>query len=52
MLIGGILLAALGAMEYRLERIPPHLVMGGIFGSLHLAYGIYLYFTEKKNPVA
>lgn len=30
----------------------PHLLMGGIFGGLHLAYGIYLYFTEKKNPVA
>ena len=29
-----------------------HMVMGGIFGGLHLAYGIYLYFTEKKNPVA
>ena len=30
----------------------PHLIMGGIFGGLHLAYGIYLYFTEKKNPAA
>ena len=30
----------------------PHLCMGGIFGGLHLAYGIYLYFTERKNPVA
>ena len=29
-----------------------HLLMGGIFGGLHLAYGVYLYFTEKKNPVA
>ena len=27
-------------------------LMGGFFGVLHLAYGIYLYFTEKKNPVA
>ena len=26
--------------------------MGVIFGGLHLAYGIYLYFTEKKTPVA
>jgi hypothetical protein len=24
-----------------------HLVMGGLFGGPHLAYGIYLYFTEK-----
>ena len=27
-------------------------LMGGFFGGLHLAYGIYLYFTEKKNPAA
>lgn len=26
-----------------------HVVMGLSFGGLHLAYGIYLYFTEKKN---
>jgi hypothetical protein len=30
--------------------ISPHLLMAAIFGGLHLAYGIYLYFTEKKNP--
>jgi hypothetical protein len=24
-------------------------LMGGIFGGLHLAYGIYLYFTEKRG---
>lgn len=30
----------------------PHLFMAAIFGGLHLAYGIYLYFTEKKHPVA
>ncbi|HEV2391737.1 MAG TPA: hypothetical protein VG146_05160 [Verrucomicrobiae bacterium] len=26
-----------------------HCVMGGIFGGLHLAYGIYLYFTEPRR---
>ena len=26
-----------------------HLVMGGAFGGLHLAYGLYLYFTEKRK---
>lgn len=26
-----------------------HVVMGSLFGGLHLAYGIYLHFTEKKN---
>ncbi len=30
--------------------VPPlngHCVMGGVFGGLHLAYGVYLYFTEQ-----
>ena len=27
-----------------------HCVMGGFFGVLHLAYGIYLYFSEKRRP--
>ncbi len=26
-----------------------HRIMGGIFGGLHLAYGIYLYFTEQRR---
>jgi len=26
-----------------------HVAMGAVFGGLHLAYGIYLHFTEKKN---
>jgi hypothetical protein len=29
-----------------------HWLMGSFFGGLHLAYGAYLYLTEKKNPVA
>ena len=29
-----------------------HLLMGFFFGVLHLAYGAYLYLTERKNPVA
>ncbi len=29
-----------------------HCLMGALFGGPHLAYGIYLYFTEKKNPAA
>ena len=27
-------------------------LMGVFFGGLHLAYGFYLYLTERKNPVA
>ena len=29
-----------------------HWLMGFFFGVLHLVYGVYLYLTEKKNPVA
>jgi hypothetical protein len=29
-----------------------HWLMGFFFGGLHLAYGVYLYLTERKNPVA
>lgn len=36
-----------------LPDVPPmiraHLLMGAAFGGLHLAYGIYLYFTEKRG---
>jgi hypothetical protein len=32
--------------------INAHWVMGFFFGILHLAYGAYLYLTEKKNPIA
>ena len=28
-----------------------HLLMGALFGGMHLAYGIYLYFTEEKPDV-
>lgn len=29
--------------------LQPHLLMAGVFGGLHLACGIYLYFTEKRG---
>jgi hypothetical protein len=29
--------------------LSPHWVMGFFFGGLHLAYGIYLYFTEQRR---
>lgn len=31
------------------RNISPHLLMGIIFGGSHLAYGIYLYFTEQRK---
>jgi hypothetical protein len=33
-------------------EISDNCLMGIFFGGLHLAYGVYLYFTEKKNPAA
>jgi hypothetical protein len=29
-----------------------HLVMAATFGGFHLAYGLYLAVTEKRDPVA
>jgi len=29
-----------------------HGIMGFFFGVLHLAYGVYLYFTEQRKNVA
>jgi hypothetical protein len=53
-----ILLSAAGAAG--LARFEPvvagpqlaHVVMGGIFGGLHLAYGAYLYVTERRETTA
>jgi len=46
-----VLLSVLG-YYFQCLLFSPHLLMGGIFGGLHFAYGIYLHFTERKNPVA
>ena len=47
-------LGLLGLIEpTHLQNHPPihhaHLVMGGGFGAMHLAYGLYLYLTEAKE---
>ncbi len=34
------------------DAINPHLLMGIIFGGLHLAYGICLFLTEKRKNAA
>ncbi len=36
--------------EHRGWLINPNQMMSLFFGGLHLAYGIYLYFTETRNP--
>lgn len=55
-LFGGLMaLLALGLGGFFLYGGPPaagavaHLWMGALFGGPHLAYGIYLYFTEQKT---
>ena len=32
--------------------LDPNWVMGATFGGYHVIAGIYLYFTEKKEPLA
>lgn len=46
---GTLLLIGLAALSELPEFRFTHAAMGVIFGGLHLAYGIYLHFTEKKN---
>jgi hypothetical protein len=36
----------------QLAGVPAHLLMGAVFGGLHLAYGIYLFFTEPRKNAA
>jgi hypothetical protein len=43
---GSLLLFTLPRAELNLS---PHWIMGLFFGLLHLAYGIYLYFTEPRR---
>ncbi|HLH57389.1 MAG TPA: hypothetical protein VKY92_27670 [Verrucomicrobiae bacterium] len=35
-----------------IPAINGHCLMGAIFGGLHLAYGVYLYFTEQRRNEA
>jgi len=51
-LVGCVLLVFFAVSPATLAKIGPHFLAGGIFGGLHLAYGAYLFLTEKKTPVA
>ena len=49
-LLGGVLLLSSSPYCPWLRRAGTgHVLMGVIFGGLHLAYGAYLYFTERKS---
>jgi hypothetical protein len=48
------IIAGLGLLFKLAVSIPrgdyfPHLLMGVLFGASHLAYGVYLYFTEPRK---
>jgi hypothetical protein len=47
-----LLMLSIEAAHYPIGRPVANSIMGVFFGGLHLAYGSYLYFTEKKTPVA
>jgi hypothetical protein len=50
--VGGCGLFALGIPDWAQREVYAHGIMGLFFGVLHLAYGVYLYFTEKRENAA
>lgn len=44
-----LLVNAICSEQFKSVTLHPHLLMAGVFGGLHLASGIYLYFTEKRG---
>lgn len=48
-IVGGCGLLALGIPDSVSRLSFAHGIMGGFFGLLHLAYGVYLYFTEPRR---
>ena len=51
-IIGGCGLFAVGFPDWARPLDYAHGVMGFFFGGLHLAYGVYLYFTEQRRNEA
>jgi len=51
-ILGGCGFFALGIPDGVSRLQSAHGIMGFFFGVLHLAYGIYLYFTEQRKNVA
>jgi hypothetical protein len=50
--LGGCGLLALGIPDWTSRLNYAHGIMGFFFGALHLAYGVYLYFTEQRKNAA
>jgi len=51
-ILGGCGLFAVGIPDWVSRLYFAHGIMGGFFGALHLAYGAYLYLTEKGKNAA
>ena len=51
-ILGGCGAFAVGIPDWPGRPAYPHGLMGFFFGLLHLAYGVYLYFTEKGKNAA
>jgi hypothetical protein len=49
MALGGLALLVIPQFHSEPSPVLDHVVMGCFFGLLHLAYGIYLYFTERRG---
>ncbi len=47
--LGGACLLAVPRFQTEPNPVVDHVLMGGFFGLLHLAYGVYLYFTEPRG---
>jgi hypothetical protein len=46
---GCLIAVAAGLTHFLVPLREAHIVMGAVFGGLHLAYGAYLFFTEKNK---
>ena len=52
-IVGGLISLFMNGSGFDLPARPlGHLCMSATFGGLHVAYGVYLYFTEKKKIAA
>jgi hypothetical protein len=48
-LLGGLSLLVIPRFQTEANPALDHVLMGFFFGGLHLAYGVYLYFTESRR---
>ena len=49
LILGGCIVIALALQDSAPKPEYGHVIMGLFFGMLHLAYGVYLFFTEPRR---